>query len=260
MGIEAAIIGSAVVGAGSSIASSRAQSRAADQANRTQQQALADQNRNTERMIQLNEPFRQHSLAAMDDLAAIFGIGDVGGTATPTAPATTGPVRTGSVRAGVPFANGEPRYYSLPASAQPAPQPTTQQPLDIASLVENAPGISFLRDRGERSLERAFNARGLRNTGREFEELVGFNQDLAETSFMDMVVNPRLALAGLGQVGVQGTNSALGQQSANIGNAGTNMANIALAGGNARASAYGGLNNVAQGTFSNLMLAQMLGG
>lgn len=72
MGIEAAIIGSAVLGAGSSaLASSKAakaQSRAADRSAQLQREMF-------ERQVELQEPFRQAGLTAQNQILQLLGIG-----------------------------------------------------------------------------------------------------------------------------------------------------------------------------------------
>jgi len=72
MGIETAIIGSALVGGAASMAgarkASKAQSKAADQAAQVQRETF-------ERQVELQEPFRQAGITSQNELMRLIGIG-----------------------------------------------------------------------------------------------------------------------------------------------------------------------------------------
>jgi hypothetical protein len=72
MGIETAIIGSALVGGAASMAgarkASKAQSKAADQAAQVQRETF-------ERQVELQEPFRQAGITSQNELMRLLGIG-----------------------------------------------------------------------------------------------------------------------------------------------------------------------------------------
>lgn len=82
IGTTAAILGSAAIGAGASVASGRSQSRAVDSASRAQTQAAqqADQTNRYifDRQTQLAEPFRQFGIQQANALGEIFGFNPVG--------------------------------------------------------------------------------------------------------------------------------------------------------------------------------------
>lgn len=102
IGTAAALIGSAVIGAGATAygasQSKKAANKALDAQTRANEQDLALQRETRDLIVGLNEPFRQGGLSAFDALMAEYGIrptaaatgtpAPTGNTVTPTAPAT----------------------------------------------------------------------------------------------------------------------------------------------------------------------------
>ena len=85
--------------------------------------------------------------------------------------------------------------------------------------VQQQPGYQFGLDQGMTQLQRAMNARGMRNSGAMLKEATQFGQDYAGAKMNDYIaqrnamVSPFQSLAGLGQsgatqIGAAGTNAA----------------------------------------------------
>jgi hypothetical protein len=202
MGIEAAIIGSAVAGG---LASSRGASKAA----RAQQQAAATAQATEERMLerQLAEtaPFRDLSLSQLNRLAALYGEG------------------------------GE--YARAPGMEE----------------IQMDPGYGFRMGEGMKALERSAAARGGLLSGSMLKGTQRFGQELASQEFQNAFARARQqradvtnALLGIGGFGPSLASSAAGA----IGQTGSNLANLQMGAGQARASGYLGQANA---------LAQALG-
>jgi hypothetical protein len=115
----------------------------------------------------------------------------------------------------------------------------------LTDLITNNPGIQFVRDQGERAISRAAAARGLNQSGGTLEDLTEFNSGLASTNFQNLVLNPLFQLAGFGNQQTQA-----GQQL--VTGTGTNLANLALNAGNARASSFQNAGNTVGNTFGDL--------
>lgn len=195
MGIEAAIIGSAVAGG---LASSRGASKAA----RAQQQAAATAQATEERMLerQLAEtaPFRDLSLSQLNRLAALYGEG------------------------------GE--YARAPGMEE----------------IQMDPGYGFRMGEGMKALERSAAARGGLLSGSMLKGTQRFGQELASQEFQNAFsraqqqrANVTNALLGIGGFGPSLASSAAGA----IGQTGSNIANLQMGAGQARASGYLGQAN-----------------
>lgn len=195
MGIEAAIIGSALVGGA-------AQSRGARKAARAQQQAAATAQATEERMLerQLAEtaPFRQLSLDQLNRLAALYG--------------------------------PEGAYARAPGMEE----------------IQMDPGYGFRLAEGQKALERRLAAGGKYFSGGALKAGQQYGQELASQEYQNAFARARQqradvtnALLGIGGFGPSLASSAAGA----IGQTGTNLANIQLGAGQARASGYIGQAN-----------------
>lgn len=127
------------------------------------------------------------------------------------------------------------------------PDPSTVAPVDEAGGYQGfqaTPGYQFRFDEGQKALERMASARGLRLGSSTLKEAARFGEGLAADEYNNYW-NRLAGVSGTGQ-------TANSQQIA----AGQNYANAygqnALAGGQAAASGYLGVNNAAQGGINNL--------
>ena len=203
MGIEAAILGSAVIGGAVSSRAAkkaaRAQTQAADEAARVQREIF-------ERQTELQEPFRQAGMTAQNELMRLLGIG---GDETA---ADYGIV-------GRPF---------------------------TAEQMQMDPGYAFRLAEGEKALERMQSARGQLLGGGAIRAGVRYGQEMGSQEYMN-AFNRAQALMGtrLGTLGsLYGGGQAAAQQVAGqAGQMGTNVSNIMLGAGQARASGYLGQAN-----------------
>jgi hypothetical protein len=109
---------------------------------------------------------------------------------------------------------------------------------------QETPGYQFQMDEGQKAIERAAAARGLRLSSGTLKEADRYSQGLASQEYG----NYYNRLAGLAGVGQSATNTSvnLGQNYAN------QASNSLMASGNAQASGYQGQNSALQGTMNNL--------
>lgn len=195
MGIETAIIGSALVGGAASMAgaskAAKAQRQAADQASATEERML-------ERQLAETKPFRDLSLQQLNRLAELYG--------------------------------PEGQYVKTPT---------------MNDLIMD-PGFSFRMSEGEKALARMQSARGQLFGGGAIKAGTRYGQEMASQEFQNAynrLMNQRAsvtnALLGIGGYGP----GIAGQNAAAIGSAGSDIANIQLGAGQARASGYLGQAN-----------------
>jgi hypothetical protein len=225
MGIEAAIIGSAIVGGVASSKAAKAQTQAANTAaaatRDTTQASIEAQERMFNRQVELQEPFRETGLAAQNRLADLLGISG----------------RT-----------GEPGYgYGL-------------QPFTMAQYQAD-PGYGFRMREGLKALDRTAAARGGLLGGNQLRGAMQYGQDLASQEYQNAfnrfqtersnILNPLQSLGGVGQSSTNALTSAAGNLGAGMagayGNLGSALSANALGAGNARASGYVGMANAATG-------------
>jgi len=118
------------------------------------------------------------------------------------------------------------------------------------SFFEESPGFQFRKEQGEEAVNRSLVARGKALSGQGVKESIRFASGLAAQEFGSFF--DRLAsLAGIGQKGAAQSAAAGAVSAGQVGRA-------EIAGGNARASAFAGLNNAFQGGLSNFLLLQQL--
>jgi hypothetical protein len=203
IGTAAAIIGSAAIGAA---ASSRGASKAARAQQQAADQAAQVQRETFERQVELQEPFRQAGITSQNEMLRLLGLG---GDA-----ASTG-------------------YGSL------------GRPFSAADM-QTDPGYAFRLAEGEKALERMQAARGQYLGGGAIRAGARYGQEMGSQEYMN-AFNRAQALLGnrLGVLGSlygagQAATQQVGQQA---GQMGTNVGNLLMQGGQARASGYLGQSN-----------------
>ena len=206
----AAIVGSALIGGA---VSSRAASKAAKAQTQAADQAAQVQRETFERQVELQEPFRQAGITSQNELMRLLGIG---GDATAA------------------------DYGALTRGFTPE-----QMQMD--------PGYAFRLAEGEKALERMQAARGQLLGGGAVRAGVRYGQEMGSQEYMN-AFNRAQALMGtrIGALGsLYGGGLATAQQVAGqAGQMGTNVGNLMMGAGQARASGYLGQSNA---------LAQALG-
>ena len=214
MGIETAIIGSALVGGAASMAgarkASKAQSKAADQAAQVQRETF-------ERQVELQEPFRQAGITSQNELMRLLGIGGDASAAD---------------------------YGMLTRGYRPED-------------LQMDPGYAFRLSEGQKALERSAAARGGLLSGSMLKGAQRFGQEMGSQEYMNAFNRAQAQLGTrLGTLGsLYGAGQAATQQvSGQAGEYGSNVGNLLMAGGAARASGYAGMGNAlnqALGTYLN---------
>lgn len=239
MGIETAIIGSAILGGVASNKASKAQTQAAatsaEAARDTTQAGIEAQERMFAKQMELQEPFRQTGLAAQNRLADLLGI---------------------SGRTDMPGYG-----YGL-------------QPFTMAQYQAD-PGYAFRMREGLKALDRTAAARGGLLGGNQLRGAMQYGQDLASQEYQNAfnrfqteranILNPLQSLGGVGQTSANALTSAAGNLGANTaqmyGNLGSALGASAMGAGNARASGYVGAANALTGglgTYLNYQQNQQL--
>ena len=109
---------------------------------------------------------------------------------------------------------------------------------------QETPGYQFQLEQGQKALERNAAARGIRLGGASMQEAQRMGQGYANQEYGNYY-NRLAGLAGVGQTAV-GTSAQVGQNTAN------SIGNALMAGGDARASGYQGMNNAFQGAMGNM--------
>ena len=203
IGTAAAILGSAVIGGA---AASRGASRAARAQTQAADQAAQVQREIFERQTELQEPFRQAGITSQNELLRLLGLGGEAGT---------------------------PGYGSIGA-------PFT------AEQMQADPGYAFRLAEGEKALGRMQAARGQYLGGGAIRAGTRYGQERGSQEYMN-AFNRAQALLGtrLGALGsLYGAGQAAAQQvGQQAGQMGTNVSNLLMQGGQARASGYLGQAN-----------------
>jgi hypothetical protein len=203
IGTAAAIIGSAAIGAA---ASSRGASKAARAQQQAADQAAQVQRETFERQVELQEPFRQAGITSQNEMLRLLGLGGDAASAG---------------------------YGSL------------GRPFSAADM-QTDPGYAFRLAEGEKALERMQAARGQYLGGGAIRAGARYGQEMGSQEYMN-AFNRAQALLGnrLGVLGSlygagQAATQQVGQQA---GQMGTNVGNLLMQGGQARASGYLGQSN-----------------
>lgn len=202
-GIATAIVGSAVIGGA---VASRGASKAARAQTQAADQAAQVQREIFEKQTELQEPFRQAGITSQNELLRLLGLGGEAGT---------------------------PGYGSIGA-----PFTAEQMQMD--------PGYAFRLEEGQRALERSAAARTGVLSGPMIKEAMRFGQGFGSQEYgnafnrAQALMGTRLgalgSLYGAGQIAAQ----QVGQQA---GQYGTNVGNLLMGAGQARASGYLGQAN-----------------
>jgi hypothetical protein len=203
IGTAAAILGSAVIGGA---VASRGASKAASAQQQAAEQASQVQREIFERQAELAEPFRQAGITSQNELLRMLGLGGEPGT---------------------------PGYGELG-------RPYTMEQLQMD------PGYGFRLAEGEKALERMQAARGGLLSGSAIKAGQRYGQEMASQEYQNAfnraqaLLGNRLgalgSLYGAGQTGTQQVIGAAGQYGSNVGN-------LLMQSGQARASGYLGQAN-----------------
>lgn len=259
IGTTAAILGSAVIGAGASALSASAQKKAARRAEQTAQQT-ADKNNALQREIyQQNaavlSPFQQRGNAAGDAINALLGLGVPrqqpafnpqanqnpmmrfygGGNSIMGAPTMLGYETMG----GDQFGQG---WQEQPVQTMQATNPQTDYN-NAFDNYRNSTGYQFRFNEGMRALDAAA---PVLNSGARMKALQSYGQNIASGEFgnyLGQLANQQgVGLSGASAQAGVGQNYASNVQ-ANNNSAGTAAANAALMRGQATQNMYGGIAN-----------------
>lgn len=241
IGTGAAIIGSAVLGG---VASKKAGDAAAAGAGN----AVAESRRQFDTTRQDLLPYINTGTAALGQLARLYGLSPTQTQApTPYRAADVDPRILGAFKGRRLPSYGTPATLSPTGSAPAAPATPTGPDM---SVFFESPDYQFNLSEGQRAIDRSLAARGRALSGAGVREGVRYASGLASRefgSFYDRLAN----LAGIGQTGAA--------QSAAAGAASAGQVGAAqIAAGNARASAYQGINNSLQQGVGNLLLNRYL--
>lgn len=272
--VAAAIVGSAVVGAGVSAYSAnkaaKAQTNAANQANQTVQQTNAQ-------IRQDLLPYNQAGQAATSSLNRLLGL-STGGTGT-----TTGGVSApdwGSYLSSNPdlmteynrvrgdfgndpnayaqwhyqhYGQAEGRQLPMIGGSSTATSGGTVGPNSIQASLESLPGYQFARTQGLKATQNAAAARGLGVSGAAIKGAAKFATGLADQTYGDQV-NRLQGVATMGQNAAAQTGSLATQNASTISNNITGAGNAQAAGNIAAGNAASGVAN----TIGNLAMTNAI--
>lgn len=261
-----AIIGSAVVGAGSSIVAgnkaANAQKQAAQQSSDVQRY-MFDQSRADQ------APYREVGTAALGKLAEMYGVGTGGGVdwggyfKSLDDPAQRDYLMNwsgapGSLGKMTPEEYGK-FYYTNDLRGKQANDPnyTGADLSQFKGGVANyggftaSPGYQFRLDEGQKAIERSAAARGGLNSGATMKALNNYAQNTASAEY-ENYANALRSMAGIGQTSAAQT-GALGVQT------GQAIGNNIMNAGNARASSYANTGAAINNFAGNMLYGQMTG-
>ncbi|HEY7823650.1 MAG TPA: hypothetical protein VIG24_12485 [Acidimicrobiia bacterium] len=142
-------------------------------------------------------------------------------------------------------------FQDVPNQAAPTREGVLQNLRDF-------PVSTFLQEEGMRGIQGSAAARGGLQSGRTLKGLVEFNQSLAQAQSIQPFIGGLQSLAGVGQSAGQTQSGAASGFSGAVGQNTNNLANLALASGDARASAFQGQNQAIQGTLGNITQLALL--
>lgn len=268
--VAAAMIGSAVVGAGASAYSAskgaKAQTKAANQANSTLQQTQGQ-------IRQDLLPYNQAGQAATSSLNRLLGLSTGGGTGTGAAGGVSAP-DWGSYLSSNPdlmaeynrvrgdfgndpnayaqwhyqhYGQGEGRQLPMLGGATSG-SPVASGPNAIQASLESLPGYQFARTQGLKATQNAASARGLGVSGAALKGAAKFATGLADQTYGDQVARLQ-GVATMGQNAAAQTGSMATTNAGNIANNITGIGNAkaasAIAAGNAASNAASTIGNLA---------------
>ncbi len=241
MSWSAVIIGGGALLGG--IISSQGSGDAADAASRGSREAIEEQRRQFNLMLQLLAPGQQFGEQAINELSRLFGFD--------TAPQETNELLTGTTPFGGTFTS-ETHPELFPAGTGPdmRGEEAIGQPTGL-DVFRESPDFRFRQEEGLEGIAQTLGAGGAGAfSGNALRELNRFNSSLASGEFNDFV-NRRLAAANLGQVASSQAGQGALTTGLSIGNALQNQAN-------ARASGILGQTAANQGLVRDLTEALLL--
>lgn len=260
VGVTAALIGSAVIGAGTSLIAGSKASKAQKQAANT---AAAAQDRASEVQKYIFDttrmdyaPYQEVGVGALGKLADMYGV-----------PRSTGPT-------GVPAPTN--RGTSLPQqfgiqgfgrdgdfhSFLPGNETRTAVPASSRGMTpgfdgfEASPGYQFRVSEAMKAIERSAAARGNLRSGATMDALQRRVQGVASDEYENFA-NRLAALAGIGQTANAGSAAAGANYASGVAQGAAAQGNIALAAGNARASGYANTGNAVNQGIQNVASAYL---
>jgi hypothetical protein len=280
VGLTAAIIGSAVIGAGASAIgaskNSKAINRATDAQTAANDQAVVLQREARDQNVQYQNPFYQTGLSANNRINALLGLstpqpvqqqqpqygfgqqgapyGYQGGSGIGDGMIERRYEDYGDIGGGMPRFNmgtdgmyGGPQEYNFAQQMQPQVQPQTNELADaqqgFGDWRDNS-GYQFRFNEGVRALDAGASASGVRNSGAAQKALAKYGQNIGSQEFYNYLG----ALTGQQQVGTGAANALSGVNSNYANNAsniaqqqGQNIANSAVAKANNTNNMIGGI-------------------
>lgn len=253
--VAAAIVGAAVVGG---VASNMAASKSSSAIESASQNSVQEQQREFDVLQQAQRPYQQTGVAALNQLARLYGLSAPGADPTMGTGAfgSSAPITgANSARAQNPadFRNGYvPRTPVTIDSATGAVTPTQGAP-DYSSFFES-PDYQFALKQGLNAVQNSAAAAGGLYSGNALRGITDYGQGLASQQYNNYA-NRLAAIAGIGQ-------TAANQIGVGAVTTGANVGNTLMAAGNARASGiqqgYAGINNAIQGGMSNYLFYRQM--
>ena len=281
VGLTAAIIGSAVIGAGASAIGASKSSKAIRQSTAAQtaanDQSIALQREARDQNTQYQSPFYQTGISANNRINALLGLGTQQPQQQPQQPQFGGGMQSGGYMGGGMMGNdygdmgggmprfnmgtdsmsGGPQEYGFAQSAQPMPQ--TNELADAQQAFgdwRDNTGYRFRFNEGVRAIDAGA---PVRNSGATLKARAQYGQNIGSQEFYNYLG----ALTGQQQVGtgaanaLSGVNSTYANNASNIAqNQGQNLANSAVA----RANNSNNMINGISSSFSNALGAFGSGG
>lgn len=253
IGTAAAIIGSAVIGAGASAYSGSKAAKA--QKNAAAQQAANERYfYDTTRSDQA--PYREAGTGALSKLAQMYGVETPGQTDwqkyISSQPDVAADYKLHAEMS--PEEYGQWHYARDGSRRDLAPYTTGGTQAGVADYggFTASPGYQFRLNEGIKAVERSAAARGLLGSGGTMKGIQRYGEGLASSEY-ENYANALRSMAGIGQTATQATSSAGQSASQGISNAFQNA-------GNARASSYANTGAAINNGISNVMGAYLQGG
>lgn len=252
VGLTAAIIGSAVIGAGASAIGASKNSKAINKATEAQtasnDQAVALQREARDQNVQYQNPFYQTGLAANNRINALLGL--PGQQQQPQYQPQPQFGYAGNIGGGMPRFNmgtdgmyGGQGEYGFAQQVQPQTNELADAQQAFGDWRDNT-GYQFRFNEGVRALDAGASASGVRNSGAAQKALTKYGQNIGSQEFYNYLG----ALTGQQQVGTGAANALSGVQSSYANNAsniaqqqGQNLANSAVAKANNTNNMIGGI-------------------
>jgi hypothetical protein len=239
--VAAAVIGSAVLGAGASI---YAGDKAASSTQNATNASINQQNQALQQQAALSAPYRALGESAIPTLQNLLGLSPAGGGGGRGIDPSSG------------FMIG-PGGQITQAIAGGSPQGAPMGGADISGTLRNMPGYQFALNEGLNSTKNQATAMGMGLSGNTLQALDRYSTGLADQTYQQEVGN-FMNVTGMGQAAAAG-------QAANIGNAANNTSNLIMNQGNTmagiQANEIAGVTKAIGGRVDNYMtLSALMGG